>query len=93
MTWPLGVSGSSHWINMVVELKGRTCTFFGAVPGSILPRRRKNTVKLKSFWKEKKIIEDQREREKNSDGKEKVFRFSLECFMLAIKEQHKRGKK
>lgn len=35
ITWPLGVSGSSHWITIVVELNGLTCTFFGADPGSI----------------------------------------------------------
>lgn len=80
MTWPLGVSGSSHWINMVVELKGRTCTFFGAVPGSILPRRRKNAVKLKSFWKEKKIIEDQREREKKLGWERKSISFLPRVF-------------
>jgi len=35
VTSPFSAWGSSHWITMVVELKGRTRTFRGAAPGSV----------------------------------------------------------
>ena len=33
---PLGVWGSSHCMTIVEEDRGRTCTFLGALPGSII---------------------------------------------------------
>jgi len=71
---------------MVVELKGRTCTFFGAVPGSILPRG-KLTVRYKFFReKEKKIIDDQMrgETQMGRDGAKKYFESpsSVSCRLL-----------
>ena len=34
VTRPFSAEGSSHWMTIVVELKGRTRTFLGADPGS-----------------------------------------------------------
>jgi hypothetical protein len=34
VTSPFSAEGSSHWMTMVVELKGRTRTLRGAEPGS-----------------------------------------------------------
>lgn len=53
ITWPLGVSGSSHWISIVVELNGLTWTFFGAVPGSVKQFRNKREHKTFIKWPRK----------------------------------------
>ena len=50
--WPFGISGGSHVITIVDELKGRTWTFFGAlsrsgnrVGGRMVNYREQNKVK------------------------------------------------
>ena len=49
VTSPFWASGSSHWITMVLELRGRTWTLRGAEPGSA-------KRKLRNYITEKKIF-------------------------------------
>lgn len=50
VTCPLGVSGSSHWITIVLELSGRTCTFRGADPGSGTNKTILRTLEVLPQW-------------------------------------------